>query len=429
MRRFSPLLLVLVVALLLPSAALARARSAAPAAAPRAQAVALPAALAAAGRATCTISGIVLNFDGTPMSGANVYWGYEQTPGSWITTFGTFATTNAAGQFTLTGVLVTSAGTLDVYPASSNDFMRRVALNFVDGATFPIRPGHVTFTTDHAAAGTPWTSVSFEAYGPGGVGATAFTTLSGDVPAVATSIDHAVAYWFINEGKELVLPASIAVTPGALSPSGITMSEAGAQLIDVQSQWASGAPGSRVNVAVENWTAPMAASFYFASVKPGAAAVGGPAFIGNSSANRTVTVTIPKTTPPGFAVEIHMAGTDASSSLLDLYDNSFQVCTLLGTKTSVAKGASVRLSGVIPANGIAKKVVLYSRTTKATTQPSKWDAAKAGWKKVATLAASKAGVYKSGLLKPTKTTWYVVRYPGDSSNSDAFTSVLKVAVH
>ena len=123
-----------------------------------------------------------------------------------------------------------------------------------------------------------------------------------------------------------------------------------------------------------------------------------------------------------------MRGTDASSSLLDLYDR-FQICTLVGSKTSIAKGASVRLSGVIPANGIAKKVVLYSRITKASAQPSKWDAARAGWKKVATISASKTGAFKSGLLKPTRTTWYVVRYPGDSTNFDAFTAVLKVAVH
>jgi hypothetical protein len=432
MRRFSPLLLVLVLALIVPSAALATARSVATAAAPHAQALTLPSALSAAGRATCTISGTVLNFDGTPMAGAEVDWGYVDAGSSVSGANYTF--TDGAGHFALSSVTITAAGLVNVFPANTDNYLQRSGLNFVDGAAFIVQPGQITFTTDHGAGGSPWTSVHVETYGPGGtsrtvLGPTNPTDLSGPVMATSASVDHAVAYWFINEGKELALPAPIAVTPGTTSAGSLTIGEAGAQLIDVQSQWASGAPGSRVNVAVENWTAPMAASFYFASVKPGAAAVGGPAFIGNSSGHRTVTLTIPKTTPPGFAVEIHMAGTDPSSSLLDLYDNSFQVCTLVANKASIAKGASVRLSGVIPANGIAKKVVLYSRTTKATTQPSKWDAAKAGWKKVATLSASKAGAYKSGLLKPTKTTWYVVRYPGDSFNSDAFTSVLKVAVH
>jgi len=427
MRRFTPLLFVLVLTLVLPSAALAGGRSVAPSAASHPKG----ATHATSVRATCTISGTVLNFDGTPMAGADVYWGYETTPGSWYSIFGGHVAADGAGHFTLTNVLVTTAGTLDVYPATSQDYFRRPALNFVDGATFAIQPGHVPFTTDHAAAGTPWTSVTVETYGPGGLSGTSISSMSGTSPAIATSVDHAVAYWFVNEGKELTLPSPIAVTPGTQSASGFTISEAGAPLVSVLSPaWESGAPGTKVTLEVDNWIAPMTAVFSFTSQDPqdGKTYPWATPFVGSATASRAITLTIPKQLKPGYAAHIHMRGTDASSSLLDLYDR-FQICTLVGSKTSIAKGASVRLSGVIPANGIAKKVVLYSRITKASAQPSKWDAARAGWKKVATISASKTGAFKSGLLKPTRTTWYVVRYSGDSTNFDAFTGVLKVAVH
>lgn len=429
MRRFTPLLFVLVLTLVLPSAALAGGRSVAPSAASHPKG----ATLATSVRATCTISGTVLNFDGTPMANAEVDWGYDNA-GSPV--YGGLGTTNAAGQFSLLNVLVTATGTLDVFPAGSTLYLERSALNFTDGASFVIRPGYVTFTTDHAAPGTPWTSVYVQTYGPGGISGTALrpvnlSDVSGTVMATSTSVDHAVAYWFINEGKELTLPSPIAVTPGALSTSGFTISEGGSQFISVTSPaWASGAPGTKVTLEVDNWIAPMTAGFSFTSQDPqdGKTYPWATPFVGSATASRAITLTIPKQLKPGYAAHIHMRGTDASSSLLDLYDR-FQICTLVGSKTSIAKGASVRLSGVIPANGIAKKVVLYSRITKASAQPSKWDAARAGWKKVVTISASKTGAFKSGLLKPTRTTWYVVRYPGDSTNFDAFTAVLKVAVH
>jgi hypothetical protein len=328
-------------------------------------------------------------------------------------------------------VLVTPAGTLDVYPANSSDAYGRASLNFVDAAAFVVQPGHISFSTDHAAQGTPWTSVFVRTWGAGGMSATSLKGATGEVPATAASVDHVVAYWFINEGKEWAAPSPIAVTPGALAGGTVVISEAGAQFISVLSPvWASGAPGTTVTLEVDNWVAPMTARFSFTSQDPNDPRGTYPwatPFTGNTSSQRTVALTIPKKVKAGFDLHIHMAGTDASSALLDLYDH-FQVCTLTASKAAVARGASVRLSGVVPTSGSSKKVVLYGRA-KASGQPTTWDAAKAGWKKIATIAASKTGAYKSALLKPARTTWYVVRYPGDSANFDAFTSVLKVTVH
>ena len=38
------------------------------------------------------------------------------------------------------------------------------------------------------------------------------------------------------------------------------------------------------------------------------------------------------------------------------------------------------------------------------------------------------GAYTSGYLKPSRTTWYVVRYPGDREYYRGYTSVLRVTV-
>jgi hypothetical protein len=431
MRRFTPLLFIILTALALPAVALARSPRQAAATSPHQTPALLPsAALAAAhvGRATCTITGTALAYDGSAIAAADMDWGYESS-GSWV--YGGSAKTGSSGEFELQGVLVTPTGTLDVYPTNSNDTYGRVALNFADAATFIIRPGQVPFSTDHEAPGTPWTSVYVQTFGSGGMSATSIDGVSGQVPATAPSVDHAVAYWFINEGKEWAAPSPLAVNPGALSSGGIVIGEAGAQFISILSPtWASGAPGTKVRLEVDNWVAPMTARFSFTSENPDDAQGTYPwatPFSANASSARVVALTIPKKVTAGFGVRVHMTGTDDGTSLLDLYDR-FQVCTLIAGKTAIASGAAVRLSGVVPANGLPKKVILYSRT-KASGQPTKWDAAKAGWKKVATLSVAKTGAFKSALLRPSRTTWYVVRYPADTANFGAFTSVLKVTVH
>jgi len=69
-----------------------------------------------------------------------------------------------------------------------------------------------------------------------------------------------------------------------------------------------------------------------------------------------------------------------------------------------------------------KYVTLYKRTRAATAAPTTWDATKKGWTKVARIRANGLGRYLSTYLKPTRTTWYVVRYPGDNWYWPAYTS-------
>jgi hypothetical protein len=147
---------------------------------------------------------------------------------------------------------------------------------------------------------------------------------------------------------------------------------------------------------------------------------------------RSVSVTIPSTATPGYDYDLHVYRADGASGLdLTTY---FQVASLKASPTSARRGRSVRLSGIVPTQGHmgttlgkAKYVTLYQRT-KAAGPPTAWNAAAKGWHKVGTLRANGLGKYQSHLLHPLRTTWYVVRYPGDTWYYAGYTSVIKVAV-
>ena len=149
----------------------------------------------------------------------------------------------------------------------------------------------------------------------------------------------------------------------------------------------------------------------------------------------SLSFTVPTNATPGYVYQLHAYRTDAPSSALDIYE-LFQVCTLKSSRASVKHGGAVRLSGVIPTRGHTgstagkvKYVTLYRRTTSVTAAPTVWDATKKGWTRVGTIRANGLGKYVSGYLRPGRTTWYVVRYPGDDYYWDAYTSVLKVRVY
>jgi hypothetical protein len=431
MRRFSPLLFILVLALVLPSAAMAHApRDGAPAARPQSHSVPAAPRSGAVPRATCTITVQVKDANGAAVANAGVSANvsdYSVAPSS--------GTTNAAGQATLANTPVTSSGVLDVQFADNSQAYELTGQTFSEGAVITAQPGSVTFTTD--ALGTN-NAVHVSTYGPSGGAYIRLTATSGLVPAMPASVNYAVAFWSAQQGADWVSTvfagpnAAIAVLAGQQSSGQISIAKNTAKSIWIDSPyWDSGAPGTKVTFELDNWLSPVTAELAVISELSTVTMPAPMTFTGSGAATRTFSFVVPKKAKPGDTLEVRATRTDLTvpQDFRFSVRDFFQVCTLVATKTSIAKGASVRLSGVIPANGVAKKVVLYSRTTKATAQPSKWDAAKAGWKKVATLSASKTGVYKSGLLKPTRTTWYVVRYPGDSKNFAAFTSVLKVAVH
>ena len=430
MRRFSPLLFILVLALVLPSAAMAHApRQGAPAAGPQSHSVLAAPRSGAVSRATCTITVQVKDANGAAVASAGVSANvsdYSVAPSS--------GTTNAAGQVTLANTPVTSSGVLDVQLADNSQAYELIGQTFSEGAVITAQPGSVTFTTDALGTNNAVTAIT---YGPSGGAYTRLTSTSGLVPAMPASVNYTVAFWSQREAADWVSTtfggpnAPIAVVAGQQSSGQISIAKSTARSILIDSPyWDSGAPGTKVTFELDNWLSPVTAELAVVSEFSTVTMPAPMVFTGTSAATRVFSFVVPKKAKPGDTLEVRATRTDLAvpQDFRFRVREFFQVCTLVATKTSIAKGASVRLSGVVPTGGSAKKVVLYSRTTKATTQPSNWNSP-AGWKKVATLSASKTGAYKSGLLKPTRTTWYVVRYPSDPSNFEAFTSVLKVAVH
>jgi hypothetical protein len=144
----------------------------------------------------------------------------------------------------------------------------------------------------------------------------------------------------------------------------------------------------------------------------------------------TKSIQVPATAAAGYKYRVHV---ETSDKPLVLFLNP-QVATLKSSKASIYRGGSFRLSGVVPvkdrwgsAPGRPKYVTLYKRTVSAG-QPAMWDATRSGWTKVGTYKADGYGKYRTGLFSPKRTTWYIVRYPGDAEYQRGFTSVLKVPV-
>ena len=99
------------------------------------------------------------------------------------------------------------------------------------------------------------------------------------------------------------------------------------------------------------------------------------------------------------------------------------MCTLKPTATSIKRGGSVRLKGVVPISGHEgmtagrpTNVTVFART-RAAGQPTKWDPTGQGWRKVATDTTNGLGAYATKPLFPGRTTWYVARYPGTAGTS------------
>ena len=196
--------------------------------------------------------------------------------------------------------------------------------------------------------------------------------------------------------------------------------------------WASGKPGTTTWLGFERYPGGWINRVHGQASWPGSATTKsfGSVTMTGAKVPQVKKVTIPSTVKPGYAYNFTVAHTDGPLELTTW----FQTCSLAPSKTTISRGGAVRLSGVIPTQGHfgstpgkAKSVVIYKRTTSAG-QPRSWDATRSGWTKVGVAKADGYGKYRSALLHPSRSTWYVVRYPGDDQYWRAFTSVRKVTV-
>lgn len=387
------------------------------------------------------VNGHVYAYDGAPIQQSYVYGeAYDRTVGAWI---GVETYSDGSGSYTLSGLPAADAsGYLAATSSTEPWVMRRIYASWSDPGptTFDFRPGKVPTTLVRGTIWSDWESAESELFGVDArssifaeslVPSSGGPTTVGDSYALGGSYSQGALYFWADQGLEHV--TAIEVTAGARSVQSVTVSQNDAQRISVTSPyWASGKPGT--TVTVKHWNFPAGWNLGF-SGWPDAPMGNGKAYgsaVAPAADSFTRKFTVQKTAPAGYSYHLE---TDHADGPLLLH-TPFQVCTLKSTKASIKKGGSIKLSGVIPTQGHwgsragkSKKVTIYQRSKSVSAAPTTWDATKQGWKKVATVTANGLGKYASASLKPTRTTWYVVRYPGDDWYWRAYTSVVKVRVN
>lgn len=164
-------------------------------------------------------------------------------------------------------------------------------------------------------------------------------------------VDYAIAHPCDNQGIEWRPTSSVPVAPGAYSGTFMGFDQAGGRGAWIQTPyWASGQPGTKVRLVLENWPAGYQTSFYGDNQMTPGTVRDWPFYLESDGTTFSTTLTVPATTLAGYDYEIHTYRYDDPQSYLDL-TTYFQVCTLKSSRASVRSGGTVRLSGVIPTQG------------------------------------------------------------------------------
>ena len=397
---------------------------------------------------TGTISVNVYQFDGSPEVNAEAEWVVFASGGM---AYGS-GNTDASGHVDLP----------DVPAASSDNGEITVFLDNPDHGVYDLwnmswdasgwngglQPGRLpmTITRSNDPNWNGWDSAQVSLYGHAGsethmAGTEITRTVPGDITTgnactIATgpdTLDAGTAYFSIDEGMELPVSGT-AIASGETASPALDVHEADAQRVWMN-LWGSGKPGTRTKLVLDDFPAgwvnqlgggadwPASAPFRSLGTKTSA-----------GGEYETKTVTIPAGTAPGYNYWIWADHSNGATESLSL-QTSFQTCTLKASKATISRGGAIKLSGVIPTRGhrgstrgISKNVVIYKTTRTTSSQPSSWAPKRSIWTKVATVRANGLGKFTSRSLKPTRTTRYVVRYPGDAWYWGAFTSLCKVTV-
>jgi hypothetical protein len=391
---------------------------------------------ASLGAGTCTVTGTVLGYGGSPVANAWVQWAYYDASGYHR---GMWAQTDASGHFGFSGVAVTNEGRLSAWSDNDDTMFRRDWLDFAPGANdYVLRPGSLSVQATRSSDPdwNDWTTMDVRIYGVG----TAFREIagaSGQAYAMAPSTRYGIVNFWNNEAVEWQTSSPIPIVTGELSSGSVTVDEADALQVYVGAPyWASGKPGATIGYDLTNWPAGYRATFsgYDENPDSDVSMQYSGEWTSTGSAG-TVSLTVPKTATPGYWYDVHAKRSDSLWSFTDMsIFDSYQVCTLKASKSSVRRGALITVSGVIPTQdhwgtkaGISKTVTLYAHEGSAAV-PTKWDPKSQGWQKVYSIKANGFGRYKSKTFRPNRTLTLVVRYPGDDWYWDAYTSTQKITV-
>lgn len=426
--------------------------------APVAQLPALPSLLAlrlasAAGGAG-VVQGHVYDYSGSPVANAAVTASVRDDQGNWL--WGQDTTTSSSGAYSVSGAPATAhGGRIEVFFPEDSWYLKGLAFADPGPSTYDLRPARVTWSATRGGPwGADWQDPSFEVVG---MSATA-------TPVYAYTVQHRVSTAATVTGWALALPADVRlvafyfypnevavwdaadpgnsplpVTVGGTTTLPFTFDEASAyRIFFTKPYWASGKPGTKLRLALQNFPAGMKVGFNGWSEKPNGVSTtwGGKSYTSTGPQRQTVSLTVPAKAAPGYSFMVGAGDPTVRYNIVIVSPmENFQVCTLNATKRSISRGTAVKLRGVVPVKGhwgstagIRKYVWIYKRTKSASAPPRVWDATKKGWKLVARVRSDRYGRYHSALLTPARTTWYVARYAGDDQYWKAYTSVLKVRV-
>lgn len=391
----------------------------------------------AAAGGTCTVTGTVLGYGGSPVANAAVQWAYYDGSGDYHR--GTWTETDASGRFSFSDVAVTNEGRLSAWPDGDTLF-RRDWLAFTPGASdHVLRPGALTVqaTRSSDSLWNDWTTMETDFYGVGGSAVGEIAGTSGQAHAMAPSVDYGIVSFWNNEAVEWQTASPIPIVTGALAATFVAVNEADALRVWVSSPyWASGKPGATIGYTLNNWPAGYKAKLAGYGEDPDRdISVEYPGEWTSTGIDGELSLKVPDAATPGYSFGVEAQRSDSLWPFSDLFIyDSYQVCTLKPSKSSVRRGASISVSGVIPTQGhsgstagISKTVTLYAHKGSAKV-PSKWDPKSEGWQKIYSIKADGFGRYKSKTFRPNKTLTLVVRYPEDDWYWRAYTSVQKITV-
>lgn len=387
---------------------------------------------------TATVYGTLRDSYGTPTSSAWVEaWSQVGTQLYWAET-----RTDAGGYYSIAAAAPSSQGEVWAYPDGDSALARTTGA-WATGGSYQqnLYPGRVSVT---AYRGGPWdysNQISVRMYGAGvysrGAVYASDTTspIAGDVQALNGSYDSGSVRFFLNEGVEF--SGAFNVTSGAKSDYVITVYEQDAQRLWMSSpSWRSGKPGATVKVAFNNFPGGWINSVtgYTDDPKETASKSFGK-HASKGAATHLRSYRIPPTATPGYTYYLGFQHVDGAGDEYPLYlESGYQVCTMKPSKTSVKKGARIRVTGVVPVEGHwgarkgkAKTVTLYAHKGTAKV-PTKWEPKGQGWVKVGSVRTNGLGAFTTPYFKPLKTLTLVVRYPGDNWYYRAYTSTAKVTV-
>jgi hypothetical protein len=391
-------------------------------------------------------------YDGTPLNGAGIGWGWLD-PGlpvsSPLATLHYGDLRDAGVKGTLSFKVVTAHPGHDEVeadgPFRNHDlenptavepslmYIARWGLDFSSLRSILLRPGRVQVDIANVPAkqfmdvslGDPATGETASIIGKGGHG------LADCPPPDFTSAVATMDTGDDDDGTtacEWISPGATpwAVTPGALTSGVVTMDWSTAvhgHILGPRCQRAR-RPNGTLSFSLSN--VPEGEKFSFCATQPfGSTLPLSPVVTSTSpQASYTVRIRIPRQIEAGQDCYISAYRSDDPESVLCVQQR-LSVCSLSASRTLITRGGGVRLHGRVESNGSSATLLAAPAGT-----PRPATLAAPGWKKVATLKLSNHDdfiSFLSPILHPKKSTSYVLRF-SDSWFVGVFTPLLTVRV-